>query len=243
MLKFGEVAGSIRCFEGHKCDQFVDPNGKTRIASSHIFNDTRSLDVSWMALAAEKYNISKNMRDYIIAEVPIVTVNVPNRNLDCFPFSEISSFNVDYGRLTYASFIGKPTYKDHDNKDPWKAKGVHLDATLQRIAGNRYKIAVLTAWDRTKDTELVNEMLSGKRNGFSMGAIVQSTSCSYPGCTASSTNGRINCAHMDNGRNKGAIVNGHLVYEMCHGITYFESSSVTEPADHTALHKWQKPWA
>lgn len=243
MIKIGDVATSIRTFEGHRCDQFTTRGGQMKMASSHIHTPTKSLDISWLPLAAEKYNISDNVKDYVIAEVPIVSADVPNRNLDCFPFEELSSFNVEYGDLTYRSFIGKPCYVDHENKDPVKARGVHFDASMQKLADGRYKVVVLTGWDRTKDPALVAEMLAGKRNGFSMGAIVQKTACSFPDCGAESGNGRIACKHMNFGKGKGSIVEGNLIYELCvKGVTFFETSNVFSPADHTAVGRWTKSW-
>lgn len=241
MIKYSNAVHSSRIFEGHKCETFRDGKGNLKVASSDIISPSNTLDISWLPAAAEKYRISSDIRDYVVTEVPIVTVDVPNRNLDCFPFQEVSSFNAKTGTFVYKSFIGKPTYKEHDNRDITKARGIHLDAQLQK-SGSTNKIYVLLAWDRTKDKELVDEILAGRRTGYSMGAMVSYTMCSYPGCGATSPNGRIACTHMNNGKGKGRVVNGHLVYEICHDIEYFETSNVADPADHTAHHSWMKPW-
>jgi hypothetical protein len=244
MIKLGETTKAIRQFEGHKCEQFRDPKtGKLRIASNYIFNKAGHIDVSWLPLAAEKYNISADIRDYVINEIPIVTVDVPNRNLDAFPFEAVTAFNPEIGRIAYQTFIGKPTHRDHDNKDIRKARGVHFDASMEKLADGMYKIVVLAGWDRTKDAQLVSDMLSGRRTGFSMGAFVGHTECSFPGCKQTSPNGRIACSHQQYGKGKGQIVNGQLIYELCHNINYIETSSVGDPADHTAHHRWQSPWS
>lgn len=168
MIKLGNPVSSSRIFEGHKCTTYKEPSsGKLRVAGADILNKTRSLDISWLPIAAEEYNISPDIRDYIINEIPIVAVDMPNRNMDAFPFDEVSSFNSELGRLVYATFIGKPTHRDHDNRDPRKARGVHFDAQLEKVGSTGlYKITVLAGWDRTKDPDLVRQILSGERNGF-----------------------------------------------------------------------------
>jgi len=243
MIKLGDVTVSNRVFEGRRLEYTKDiRTGKVHVAGPDLFNKTRSIDISWLPIAAETYNISKDIRDYVITEIPIVTVDVPNRNLDAFPFEEVSSFNPELGRLVYATFIGKPTFRDHDNRDNRKARGVHFDASLERVANNLYKIVVLAGWDRTKDTELVNEILAGKRNAYSMGALVGYTMCSYPGCGETSTSGKIACVHHQSGRGRGKIINGHVIYENCRKVQFFENSSVSDPADHEAVSRWVTPW-
>lgn len=243
MIKFGEALPAIRHFEGHKCEQFKDPTtGKLRLASNNIFNKSGNIDISWLPIAAEQYNISADIRDYVINEIPIVTVGVPNRNLDAFSFDAVTAWNPEMGRVAYQTFIGKPTHRDHDNKDIRKARGVHFDSQLQKKADGSYKIVVLAGWDRSKDSQLVSEILSGRRTGFSMGAFVGHTECSVPGCGETSTNGRIACSHQQHGKGKGSIIHNQLVYELCHNINYIETSSVADPADHEAHQRWQTPW-
>lgn len=241
MLKLGNPVGSTRVFEGNSCSQRRDFRGKLRAASDNFMNKHKEIDISWLPQAAEQYQISGNIKDYIINEIPIVTVGVPNRNLDEFPHQEVTGFNPEIGRLVYQTFIGKPTHMDHDNRDPRKAKGVHFDAQLQKV-GNVWKIVVLAGWDRTKDPELARQILRRDRTGFSMGALVGYTQCSYPGCDATSPNGKIACRHQEYGRGKGRILEGHLIYERCFRVNYIETSSVADPADHTAHDRWVKPW-
>ena len=244
MIKTGDISFTTRVFEGMQCKKERDPRtGSLRIASENIFNKTRSLDIDWLPKAAEQYQISADIRDYVINEIPIVTVGIPNRNLDEFPYEDVTSFNPEMGMLIYNTFIGKPTHKDHDNRDPRKAKGVHFDASLQKMANGLYKIVVLAGWDRTKDPELANDILTRKRSGFSMGALVGYTQCSFPGCEATSPNGKIACSHQEYGRGKGRIINGQLIYERCFRSCYIETSAVADPADHTAHERWVESYS
>jgi hypothetical protein len=121
-------------------------------------------------------------------------------------------------------------HQDHDNKDPLKAKGAMFDSALQYVpAYNVWKIRILAGWDRTKDPWLVRQILTKKRTGYSMGALVENFVCSV--CGAIDTNVR-KCACMRKG--KGAVIDGKLVYQLCVGANFIECSSVDDPADITA---------
>jgi len=191
-------------------------------------------------LAAEQYLISADINDYIISDVPIVHVDVPNRNLDEFPFKEVTKFDPEIGRPVYQSFIGKPTHKDHDNKDVRKAKGVIFDARLVKADSGLYVIRILAGYDRTKDQELTEDIVSGKRPGHSMGALVGFTMCSYPGCGATSTTGKIPCIHLEGSIGKGRVINAQLIYERCYNFRYIECSSVGDAANFFATQSWVK---
>lgn len=188
------------------------------------------IDVSWLEAAAESYRISADPRDYVLTDIPIVTVDFPNRNLQAFPYEEVSYFDPLYGKMVYSTFGAKPTHMDHDNKDPLKAKGVIFDSSLQYVpAFNVWKIRILAGWDRTKDQWLADQIIKKKRTGYSMGALVENFVCSV--CGSIDTNMR-KCSCMMKG--KGAIVNGSLVYQSCVGVNFIENSSVEDPADITA---------
>lgn len=206
----------------------INHERKRVISSTAPFK--RDIDVSWLAAASESYKISPDINDYIVVDIPIVTSDFPNRNLQCFPFEELSFFDPLYGCQIYQTFKGKPACVDHDNKDPYKAKGVIIDATMQYIPNlNVWKVRILEAFDRTKDPTLVKQILSGERRGYSMGALVGNFVCSV--CGAIETQ-YAPCAHFKAG--KGSIFNGRLTYQACCQINFIECSSVTEPADPTA---------
>lgn len=203
---------------------FSKRKSKLVLADASLF--TREVDVSWLPAAAEVYKISPDIKDYIAVSIPIVTVGVPNRNLQSFPYEEVSRFDNEQGKLIYQTFKGKPTYTDHKNDNPVEAKGVHADVNMQYIPKwDIWKINVLTLWDRTKDHDLVKGILAGARPYYSMGAYVNVFMCSVCGDTSDS------CAHM---QNKGGIFDNVLAYQQCIGCVYFETSNVISPADPTA---------
>jgi hypothetical protein len=188
----------------------------------------RTIDYNWLKGASQTYHISPDIKDYLITEVPIVTVDIPNRNLHCFPYEEVTYFDPRFGQFVYKTFVGKPTYINHANKNPIESKGIHLDATMRKVPGwNIWKIYVLLGYDRSKDQGLSRQIERGQRRSYSMGAWV-----SY---FLSSITGQIENASQALKYPKGAVVNGMLSYSNCSGCEYFETSSLEGgPADVSA---------
>lgn len=193
----------------------------------------QEIDLSCLQMASEAYHISDNPKDYIIVPLPIVSVDIPNRNLESFSLEEVSYFDPRHGQPVYRTFINKPTHKDHINSDPTKALGMHLDASLIYVPKyDIWKISVLTIWDRTKDTQRVNDIISGKIKGYSMGAFVDCFSCSI--CGAMDVNVKP-CEHHVGGAGGVFGANQRMAFKNLLGVTYFETSSVASPADDTAF--------
>lgn len=195
------------------------------------------LDLDWLPAAAESYHISPNPEDYILVSLPIVTANIPNRNLQGFQLEEISYFCPIYGCMIYQTFNKKCCHIDHQNNDPTKAKGVIADSNVQYVPRyDIWKINAVTLWDRSKDANLVKSILEKKRTGYSMGATVAAFLCSI--CGKVDNLDDHSCEHM---KNKGKLypVRGsdyaRLAYQICSGTVYFEISSVSEPADPSAV--------
>jgi hypothetical protein len=190
------------------------------------------IDTSWLPFAAQVYNISPDIRDYIVSGVPVVTSDVPNRNLQGMPSEEILGYRPDLGRVTYRTFVGKPTYQDHNNQDYQQAKGINLDAVIVGVPGyDLLKIVVLSAFDRNKDPDLTRSIIKKDRRFYSMGAWVHEFRCSI----CSENVSRRPCYCFSQYGKGGVTPDGKLVYQMCYGIDYFENSSVADPADVTAV--------
>ena len=186
-----------------------------------------TIDYSWLKGASETYQISDDINAYCITEVPIVTVGYPNRNLHCFPFSEVSYFDPRFGTFVYKTFVGKPAFADHCNKNFTEAKGIHFDSSLRYVPGwDVWKIYVLLGYDRTKDSSLVRQIEKGQRRSYSMGAWV-----SY---FLSSINGQLVNGTQTLKYPSGTVHDGVLAYSQCSGVEFFETSSVVGPADVSA---------
>lgn len=200
----------------------------------------RELDYSWLPMASDAYQISPNIQDYIFVAVPIISCQIPNRNLQAFDFMEVSSWDVNQGRPVYRTFIGKPTYTNHKNNTiPHMAKGVHFDSTLDYVPKyGLYKINVLLGYDKAKDPGLCEAIVANKGvTGYSMGAMVETFLDSVTGKF-------IGLNDPEYKKGKGSITkDGKLRYLSCMGVTFFETSCLGDfgrgdpgepPADFTA---------
>ncbi len=228
MMITGEVVQSKIVHELHK--NVLHQSNKTSHIS--IAGVERNLKTDWLDYAQHTYQISNDLSDYVIVDVPIVTSDIPNRNLHCFPFEELTYFDPYMGKMVYQSFIGSATFKDHANEISKDAKGVIFDASIQKDPRkNLWQIWVLLGFDRTKDSGLANDILSGRRTAYSMGALVDMFGCSSCGTAYVVEDGVApHVCHSNPG--KGEIdKKGVLVYENCMGTNFFETSSVDDPAD------------
>ena len=197
----------------------------------------RYIDYSWLKSSAKVYNISPDIKDYIVASVPIVTSDIPNRNTQAFSASDLLSFDNLSGRMLYQTFIGKPTFINHNNQVLTEAKGVLLDASMTSI--KRYKVAkviVLAAFDRTKDTDLIKLILKGS-NSYSMGALAEGFECSMcGGMLGPAVKRTCTCYDTDfvNLKSLGSVIQGKLNYHVAKNFRFIETSWVNQPADVTA---------
>jgi len=191
-----------------------------------------SVDISWLPYCAKSYEISPKVQDYVVSVVPVVTSDVPNRNLQAMSSAELFSFDIRAGRPAFKTFIGKPTFMNHVNKNPLEAKGVNFDSCALSVPKyGLYKILVLSGFDRTKDTELVNSILKKERVAYSMGCWVDMFRCSVCG-----TDVKNSCMCFDAHGKGGITKNDRLVYQELTGISFFENSVLDkDPADWTAV--------
>lgn len=185
--------------------------------------------------AASAYKISSNPADYILVPVPIIITDTPNRNGVSFPSKETAMFSPSHGMPHYKTWIGKPTYEEHDNQDIRKAKGIILDAVMNPIRGypKFYKIVTLLAFDRTKDRGLYNRIKTGILNSYSMGAFVGEYRCSF--CGAKSSKLKQTCSHIDPMSVNFYMIGDKLVHREALFIEGFEVSAVKTPAYRMAV--------
>lgn len=195
------------------------------------------LDIkSWLPQASKVYKISKNIEDYIIVPVCIFLSDLPNRNSVAFPLEELTRFDTDLGDLAYKSWKGKPTFVEHKNDILIDAKGVIFDAVMKpapEFEGDLVKVILLLGFDKTKDPMLCQQILSGERDSYSMGANCEDFRCSICGKLSS----RGGCEHFDVQRPKMEIIDGKVSFANALNLQGFECSSVQTPAFVTATNQ------
>jgi len=206
----------------------------------------------WLQFAAKVYKISPKIQDYIIVNTLICPSDIPNRNGIAFPASELGRFlPPPMNRMVYKAWAGCPVHLEHDNEDHEKAYGVILDAALMKIQGfgdgKLWKVMGLLAIDKNKYPDIAQQVLTGKINTYSMGALVESFTCGYCGAECDS---RFTCGHISSTKNvnwkKYRDFDGstHLAFLNAHSISPIECSIVKDPAWAPALSdNVYDPWA
>ena len=187
----------------------------------------------WLPAAASCYEISPRLDDYVVIPVPVLYNDIPNTNGDCLTLMELLKFNPALGMQAFKTFRGKPTYREHANKDIKQAKGVIFDCFMRKLPKypGYYKVVLLLGYDRSKDAMLCNRILSGQENSYSVGFNYTSYTCSIcnwrvaPGikpCSHTALKGPLRRTYLDR--------NNQLVYRFCENAEGFECSSVADPA-------------
>lgn len=238
----GPVAQTLNPLDMHKeirshnLEQTKAGLAVTAATANEAMSAGSNLDITnWLRQAAPHYHISNDIKDYVM--VPVVTIpsDMPNRNGVSFPLSTLTEFIPDAGMLSYQTFKGKPTFYEHRNKDITQAKGVIADTFLRPMKGygngKVWKLVKLLCFDRTKDETLVRRILKGEINTYSMGAYLNSCTCSYCGMRVGG------CPHVDPDPQSVTFYmkDGHLVSKVMAGVNGFETSAVESPAWYMAL--------
>ena len=193
----------------------------------------------WLPWAAKKYNLSTDIRDYVLVPVPVMFTEIPNTNGDSVTLKEFMDFNPEHGMQAFKTFRGKPCHLEHDNKVIERAKGVILDVFLRPLrkfgGGRYYKLVELMAYDRTKDPLLVNSILKKENNAYSVGFYFKSYTCSVCGAHVGQGLNSKPCEHTYPRRPTYRNPQGRLAYRQCHDIIGFETSVVANPSYVTAI--------
>jgi ribosomal protein L37E len=157
-------------------------------------------------------------------------------------------FSADEIKKAYRTFIGKPTFVNHNNENHRRARGVVIDAALHEDRNPDGSpdtwVEALMEIDAVRFPILAKAIIEGHIDRTSMGTDVAYSLCSA--CGNRATTPSEYCQHIP--RMKGQRIYRHnaktgkkegvLIREKCFGLGFFENSLlVEEPADPTA-HMW-----
>lgn len=193
-----------------------------------------------LGFAAEKYGISGKMSDHVAVPIIIMPSDLPNRNKVGFPLKRLSEFDTHTGMLAYETWRHMPTHMEHVNQDYSIAKGMVLDVGIRPMENARsglWKVNALLSFDRSRDPELANAILTKQRTAYSMGAYVSSYSCSICGAETARKD-RPCCDHVSAKSTYDTfIVDGkrRLAHWNTGAFKGFEISSVSVPAYTSAI--------
>jgi hypothetical protein len=198
---------------------------------------------TWLPYASKIYEISPDIRAYVLATIPICPSDIPNRNGIGFPLAELLKFQPPpVARQSYKAWTGCPMHYEHKNEIHEDAYGVIFDTAMRPIkgygGGKLWKVMGLIGIDRTKYPEMARRVMENDINTYSMGALVDSFSCSYCGGEVTKTS---TCGHVDLRRDidwnevRSWDNKRHIAYRNAHGINPIETSLVESPAWTTAL--------
>ena len=212
---------------------------RVELANDHLTGDKRTgmqsgvpLDVEWLKLASSSYDLSPEIKDYMMVPVVIFYANIPNRNGVGFSIKDLASFVPEYGCPSYRTWRGKPVLYEHSDHDDVKtSKGVVLDSFLRKDRGH-WKVLSYLAVDREKDTELASRLMKNEVNTYSMGAYITG------GFFCSICEKEVGtCHHLDNRKPRAGmrlIDLGdrlpHVAFMVGKGPVGFEISVVESPA-------------
>jgi len=178
--------------------------------------------------------VSSKFDDYVLTPVIIMPSDLANRNAVAFPHSELKKFHPHLGMNAYKTWKGKPTFYEHKNDDITKAYGIIADTFYKKMTNfgdNKiYKLLLLLGFDRSKNPDTVQRIISKDLNSYSMGAYVGGYTCSLCGEEVGS------CNHLDpKAQTQLYEVGNKLVHKNVRDIEGFETSAVESPAFMSAL--------
>lgn len=192
----------------------------------------------WLPYAAKVYEISPNIKDYILVTTPICPSDIPNRNGIGFPLKELLAFQPPpISRQSFKTWASCPLHYEHKNEVHKDAYGVIFDSALTRVNGygngKLWKVMGLLGIDKYKYPEMARRVLEKDINTYSMGAFVDYFTCSY--CDSEMTKHK-GCQHINpnNDIDWKEFTNydgtKHIAYRNAHGIQAIEISLVESPA-------------
>lgn len=196
------------------------------------------INVSWLPFAAGYYNISPDINDYVAVTAPVLTSDIPNRNMQGFMTKTLFEFDPEYACQRYKTYVGRPLCKNHQNKDLSMAQGIVVDAFIMPVPKYKLvKVMCLFLVDRTKCQLLPTVLQYGGR--YSIGSMASAFVCSIcggilgPGCQRTCTCYQSN---YDKLGTYGKVYNGRLHFLMCLDPVFGELSILSEdPADFSAV--------
>jgi hypothetical protein len=222
-----------------KANESLRNNSTLKPNIREMLTDAKQL----LASAHDYYDISRDLKDYILVPTIIIPTSIPNKNCVAFSSKELMRFNGLGKRMAYQLWKGSGTYQEHANSNPLEAKGINFDCVMKpmrHVQGDLWKVITLSGFDRTKDAKLSNAIATKENTGYSMGTLVSDYRASC--CGAMLSDG--GCEHITYGKPEFKIIDGKLAKFDAMDILPIEVSAVNNPAYLSAINPdYLKMWA
>ena len=208
-----------------------------RVDAQSTLRDYTTISMpSMLKYAASTYKISRHPEDYVLIPIPAIIADVPNRNGVAFSSRGLAEFSPLLGMPYFKSWTGKPTFDEHQSSQMDAAKGIIIDSIMNTVRNRPgfYKTTFLASYDRSKDPNIYDDIVSGRSRAYSIGAHVLTYKCSI--CDAESDTRNVRCPHI--GSSKIVLYespDGRLAYREAWNPIGTEISRVKSPAYITAV--------
>lgn len=248
MLELGDATPASNVVAGNTMGISDTRNGL--VVASGPFT---GLDLADFASAAKLYDFSPDPKDHVFVRNPGVLANIPNRKLVAFPLERCRAWSHLQGRMLGHTLRGVPSCIDHPYDgskpmDPHEGLGVvlHTEFTalhtpiteritrMARASGHKApefaEIQVVQSFCRQKKPDITQAILDGKRNAYSIAALVYAREC--PICDHVDTGEGELCEHLSN---MGRLFGGKLAYARLLDWNFVEHSNLAgNPANSRA---------
>ena len=98
------ISKNPNVIEGYRLDK-IRVAGKDMLQGealkAHACACDDKVDISWLPYCADKYQISADARDFFLLSTPLIISTIPNRNMDAFPFDELTAWRTVAGTTGY----------------------------------------------------------------------------------------------------------------------------------------------
>lgn len=168
---------------------------------------------------------------FVYTQVRAISARI-NQNFDGWPSGQL--------KQSYHTFVGKPIFVNHQNKDYKRARGQVVAARYVEAGDDKYVDTIMEV-DAQRFPKIAQEIIDGSMDSVSMGVECGFTICSY--CHNKAVDVPDFCDHvrfhkgqtLPRYNEKTGATEDVLVYESCHKLGFFELSYVFDPADETAV--------
>ena len=167
--------------------------------------------------------------DFLYVSCRALTANVPNANGDLFTKEELLRIDENTNEEVYKSFIGCGVFKNHDSENIESNIGLIYDVAFIDDENDPH-VDLIIGIDKVKAEDIARGLKTGRINSVSMGCSISYSTCTVCNKKILQASDECDCLKY----HRGQKVNGIIAAEQLFGVSFFEISIVSVPADFRA---------